>query len=115
MGGALALLVAADRPDAVQAVAPFYGVLVWPAVQPDYKNMAAAVQGHYAENDDFANAEAVGLLEQELRDLGKDVEIFTYPGTEHAFFNDTRPEVHNAAASQTAWSRVIDFFRSKLS
>ncbi|HEV7886123.1 MAG TPA: dienelactone hydrolase family protein [Acidimicrobiales bacterium] len=114
MGGALALLVAAQRPDAVKAVAPFYGVLVWPAVQPDYTNLAAAVQGHFAENDDFANAEAVGALEQELRDKGKEVEVFTYPGTEHAFFNDARPEVHNAEASKQAWERTIAFLRSRL-
>jgi carboxymethylenebutenolidase len=114
MGGALALLLATQRPDAVKAVVPFYGVLVWPAVQPDYTNMAAAVQGHYAENDDFANADAVAALEKQLRDLGKEVEIFTYPGTEHAFFNDTRPEVHDAAASQTAWERTLAFFRSHL-
>lgn len=114
MGGALALLVAAQRPDAVKAVAPYYGVLVWPAVQPDYANLAAAVQGHYAEDDDFANAEAVAALTKELESQGKEVEMFTYPGTAHAFFNDTRPEVHNAEASQQAWSRTLDFFRAQL-
>lgn len=114
MGGALALLVAAQRPDAVKAVSPYYGVLVWPAVQPDYANMAAAVQGHYAENDDFANAEAVAALTKELESAGAQVEMFTYPGTEHAFFNDTRPEVHNAEAAAQAWRRTIDFFRTQL-
>jgi carboxymethylenebutenolidase len=114
MGGALALKIAAVRSDVVKAAAPFYGVIGWPDGQPDYSQMKAAVQGHYAENDDYANAEAVAKLEQTLRDAGVEVEIFTYPGTEHAFFNDTRPEVHHAAASAQAWGRVLGFLKSKL-
>ena len=35
-------------------------------------------------------------LADELRGLGKSVEIVIYPGTDHAFFNDTRPEVYDA-------------------
>jgi carboxymethylenebutenolidase len=114
MGGALALLVSAQRPDAVSAVAPFYGVIGWPAEQPDWSNLASAVQGHYAENDDFAGPEKSRAFEQQLKDLGKDVEIFVYPGTHHAFFNDTRPEVYDAEASKTAWDRTLAFFRSRL-
>ncbi len=36
---------------------------------------------------------------EQLRALGKSVEIIIYPGTDHAFFNDTRPEVYDADAS----------------
>lgn len=114
MGGGLALLLATQRPDAVKAVTPFYGVIPWPAAQPDYANLAAAVQGHYAENDDFANPESVRALEAQLKDLGKDVEMFIYPGTDHAFFNDDRPEVHDADAAAQAWERAIAFFRRHL-
>jgi carboxymethylenebutenolidase len=114
MGGALALLIAAQRPDAVKAVAPFYGVIGWPAEQPDWANLGAAVQGHYAEKDDFASPEKVHDLEARLKELGKDVEVFIYPDAEHAFFNDTRPEVHDSAASQQAWDRTLAFFRSHL-
>jgi len=114
MGGALALLIATKRPDAVKAVAPFYGVIGWPAEQPDWANLAAAVQGHYAENDDFASPDKVRALEAQLKDLGKEVEVFIYPNAEHAFFNDTRPEVHDPQASQQAWERTIAFFRRHL-
>lgn len=114
MGGALALLLATKRPDAVKAVVPFYGVIGWPAEQPDWNNLAAAVQGHYAENDEFASPDKVAALEAQLNELGKDVEIFTYPGTEHAFFNDTRPEVYDADAAKQAWERTTAFFRQRL-
>lgn len=114
MGGGLALVLACQRADAVKAVAPFYGVIAWPEALPDYSALGAAVQGHYAENDGFASPETVHALERQLRDLGKEVEMFIYPGTDHAFFNDTRSEVHDPGAASQAWGRVVDFLRTRL-
>jgi carboxymethylenebutenolidase len=114
MGGGLALLLATQRPDKVKAVVPFYGVIPWQAAQPDWSKLQGSVQGHYAENDDFASPDTVRALEQQLKDLGKDVEMFIYPGTDHAFFNDTRPEVYAPEAAKTAWQRTLDFLRSHL-
>ena len=64
-------------------------------------------QGHYAEKDEFASPEAVADLEKKLKALGKDVVMYVYPGTDHAFFNDARPEVYDAAASHLAFSRTF--------
>ena len=115
MGGGLALLLGTLRPDKVKAVAPFYGVIPWPAAQPDWSKLAgSAVQGHYAEKDDFANPDTVRQLEQDLKSKGVDVEMFIYPGADHAFFNDTRPDVHDASASTQAWDRTIAFFKKHL-
>jgi len=114
MGGGLALWLATLRPEDVKAVVPFYGVIPWPAAQPDYSRLAARVQGHYAENDDFASPEAVRKLEEELRGLGKEVEFFIYPGVGHAFTNHHRPEVFHEEHSNTAWQRTVEFFRAHL-
>ena len=100
MGGGLALVLATQRPDAVSAVVPCYGIIPWPDVQPDYGALEAAVLGHYAEKDDFFTPEAANALGEQLRNLGKSVEIIIYPGADHAFFNDTRPEVYDADAAQ---------------
>ena len=102
------------RPEAVKAVVSYYGIIPWPAAQPDYSNLQAAVQGHYAENDDFADPESVRKLEEELKGLGKSVEFFTYPDTDHAFANHHRPEVFHEEHSGTAWDRTIAFFRQQL-
>ena len=115
MGGGLALVLATQRPDAVAAVVPCYGVIPWPDAQPDYAAMSAKVLGHYAENDGFFSPEAANALGEQLRGLGKSAEIIVYPDTDHAFFNDTRPEVYDAAASQLLWDRSIEFFREHLS
>jgi carboxymethylenebutenolidase len=114
MGGGLALVLGTLRPDAVKAVVPFYGVIPWPSAQPDWSKLNGAVLGHYAEKDAFFTPAAAQDLENTLKSLGKDVEIIVYPDVDHAFFNDTRPEVHDAEASNTAWQRTLDHFRRVL-
>jgi carboxymethylenebutenolidase len=74
----------------------------------------ARIVGEYAENDGFAGPDAVRSLETTLRDLGKDATLNIHPGCEHAFFNDSRPEVYDAAASDIAWNRTLELFRSTL-
>ena len=114
MGGGVALWLATLRPDQVKAVVPFYGIIPWEAAQPDYSKLTAAVQGHYAENDDFANPESVRALDAQLKGLGKQAEFFQYPGTEHAFTNEQRPEVYVAEATALAFDRAIAFLHEQL-
>ncbi|HXX91354.1 MAG TPA: dienelactone hydrolase family protein [Acidimicrobiales bacterium] len=114
MGGGLALVLACQRPDAVAACVPFYGIIPWPDAQPDYSAMSAAVLAHIAEKDGWFGPEAAAELETKLRDLGKDVEFHVYPGADHAFFNDARPEVYDAEAARLAWERTIGFLRARL-
>jgi len=114
MGGGLALVLATQRPDAVDACVAFYGLVPWPDAQPDYSKLSAAVLLHVAGNDEYFSPEAARALEEQLGQMGKQVELHVYDGTDHAFFNDTRPEVYDAGASATAWARTIDFFHTCL-
>ena len=114
MGGGLTLTLACQRPDAVAVAAPFYGVIPWPDSQPDWDAIAAVVEGHYAENDAFASPEAARALEANLKSRGKNATFHVYPGTDHAFFNDARPDVYDATAATTAWTRVLALFRANL-
>jgi carboxymethylenebutenolidase len=114
MGGGLALVLATQRPDAVKAVVPCYGVIPWADAQPDYSRLEGAVEGHYAERDESAPPEAVRALEDQLRGLGKEVTMVVHPGAEHAFFNDTRPEVYDPEEANKLWISVLEFFRAKL-
>jgi carboxymethylenebutenolidase len=114
MGGGLALVLGCHRPDKVKAVVPFYGLIPWAHAQPDYSKLSGPVQGHYAQNDGMFGPEAVAELDRTLADAGVEHELFSYPGTDHAFLNDTRPEVYDAEAAHTAWVRTLDFFRMHL-
>jgi len=50
-----------------------------------------------------------------IKSGGGSAEAFDYPGTDHAFFNDDRPEVYDPAAATLAWKRTIAFLRPLLS
>ena len=114
MGGGLALVLATQRPDAVAAAAPYYGAIPWASVQPDWSALTAKVVGEYAELDGWASPEAAQALETQLRELGKDATMHVHAGADHAFFNDARPEVYDAAASATAFDRTVALFRDTL-
>jgi carboxymethylenebutenolidase len=103
------LLLASGEPRLAAAV-PFYGPLPEGADFSGSPN--AAVLGIYAEQDDRVNASrdaATAALER----AGLTHEIVTYPGANHAFFNDTGPRYHQAAATQ-AYAKVLDWFGQHL-
>ncbi|CAN5615985.1 dienelactone hydrolase family protein [soil metagenome] len=110
MGGGLALKLAVQRAGDVKACVPFYGIIPWEGATPDWSPLQAPVQGHFALQDGFFTPEKVRELEATLQGLGKSVELFFYDA-DHAFFNDTRPEVYDPEASHQAWERTLDFLR----
>lgn len=114
MGGGLALVAGCERPDAFGAVVPWYGLIPWPDAEPDWSALAAPVLGHYASEDGFFGPAAARDLEARLADLGKTVTFHVYEGADHAFFNDTRPEVYDPSASDLAWQRTVDFLHEQL-
>lgn len=114
MGGMLAFLIAANRPDRVKAVVPFYGFPQGEA-EPDWTRLSARVRGHMAEHDSFFKPEAARALETKLRGLGKDVALTVHPGTGHAFMGP-----HNALgtldrdAAARIWPEAIAFLKESL-
>ena len=114
MGGGLALVLATQRPDKVKACVPWYGVIPWPTLQPDWSRLDAPVLGHFAENDGFFTPEAVADLADKLDSLDKEAELIVHPGVDHAFFNDTRPEVYDAETAGMCWQQTIGFLKTNL-
>jgi len=114
MGGGLALVLACHRPDAIGATVPFYGLIPWPHAQPDYSRLDAPVLGHYAGEDGFFSPDKVDDLQSNLHALGKECDFEVYPGVDHAFFNDTRPEVYDAESAARAWVQTVGFLHSNL-
>ena len=111
MGGVLSLF-AASKNERVGACVVFYGI--HPKVEPDLDALRAPVLGLYAERDQFVPPAAVRELEAQLTERGKAVEMHIYPGADHAFFNDTRPEVYDPEAAADAWRRTVAFLRQHL-
>ncbi len=112
MGGALSLFAACSNGAAVGACIDFYGG--HPAVTYDWDGLTAPVLGIWAEHDDFVNPN-VGNYDKALTERGKAHEFITYPGTQHAFFNDEHPAPqHNPVAAADAWQKSLAFFRKHL-
>ena len=112
MGGALAQYASTYDAENVGAAVSFYGG--FKKVSPDWEKLEAPLLLIYGENDKGVPAEGGRELEKKLRDLGKKVEVVVYPNADHAFFNDTRPQVYNPAAAADAWKRTLDLFRRSL-
>jgi len=112
LGGQLSLFAACVHPDAVGACVDFYGI--HPNVKPDVTKLQAPVLGLFAEKDAYVNAAVVKELDERLTKAGKKHEFKTYADVNHAFFNDTRPEVFDAKAAADAWTRTVAFFRASL-
>ncbi len=112
VGGGLALFLASRKPE-VTAVVCYYG-FPREGMQWDLSAVKGAVLGHAAEHDDLAPPEILDRIERELGDAGVDVTFYHYPGTQHAFFNDDRPEVYDAEAAERSWERTLQFLRAHL-
>jgi carboxymethylenebutenolidase len=112
MGGQLSLYAAAKNPDRVSACVTFYGI--HPNVHPPLENLKAPVLGIFGENDSSVSPQKVKELSKKLDAAGKVHDFHIYPGQTHAFFNDTRPDVYDAKASNDAWRRVIAFMKENV-
>lgn len=108
-GGAMANNLAVHVSYLLAAV-PFYGRQ--PALE-DVPKIKAALQLHYAEQDERVNA-GIAAYEDALKKAHTSYELFMYTGAQHAFHNDTAPTRYNESAAKLAWSRSIKFFNEKL-
>jgi carboxymethylenebutenolidase len=115
MGGMLSLVIAAQAGKKVGAVVPYYGAPLGESA-PDWSGLTAPVRGHFASEDAFFPAPAIRDLEEELRDMGKDVEFDIHPGTGHAFANEENPlGTHDLDATAACWRKTVGFLKDRLS
>lgn len=108
-GGWIANMMAVRVPDLAAAV-PFYGGQ--PSVD-DVPKIQAPLLLHFASLDTRVN-EGWPAYEAALKANHKSYQAFMYENVNHGFNNDTTPRFDKAAAD-LAWTRTVDFFKSKLS
>ena len=105
-GGGQVNALAAAAPDLKAGVA-YYGRQVPAEKVPAIK---AALMLQYAEKDDRIN-EGIAAYKDALTAAAKTFEIHEYPGTQHAFNNDTNASRYNADAAKLAYERSLAFLR----
>ena len=109
MGGAVTFL-GASRLKGLAAAVAFYGL---PSQGFDPATITIPVMGHFASKDGFIPIAKVYEFEATLKKAGVDVRFFTYEA-DHAFCNETRPEVYNPEAAKLADERTFAFFAEHL-
>jgi carboxymethylenebutenolidase len=111
MGGGYALDVALQEPD-LAGVVINYGHL---ATDPEaLKKINAAILGIFGAQDRGITPDDVHKFEQQLKQLGKKVEIKIYDDAGHAFENSNNKDGYRAADAADAWQRTLDFLAMTL-
>lgn len=109
MGGTYALRSACEL-EGLSAAAPFYGDLPDDDVLQKLTTPTIFIS---ATQDAWINPEKVAHLEDMTERFELPVRSVKYEA-DHAFFNDTRPDVYNETAARDAWALVVGFFNDKL-
>lgn len=109
MGGTLALRAACEL-EGLSAAAPFYGDIPSDDILQKLTTPTIFISG---TRDGWINPEKVAQLEDAVERFELPVHSVKYDA-DHAFFNNTRPEVYDASAAVDAWALVVGFFKDKL-
>lgn len=110
MGGTFALRAACEISE-LAAAAPFYGDIPEESVLKQLRVPTLFIAG---KRDAWINTKKVSELQSAARKYDLPLEVISYDA-DHAFFNDTRPEVFDAEAAKDAWAKVLAHFRKHLS
>lgn len=115
MGGALAMLSVMHGRE-FEAASVWYGYP--PADAGDPGTIAVPIQGHWATEDGFFNLEGVDAIERKLKAAGVPLEFHRYEA-QHGFYNTGEVGQgglghYHAEHAETAWRRMVDFFKRTL-
>jgi carboxymethylenebutenolidase len=78
-----------------------------------FKNISTPLILHYANIDDWCTPEKVNEVEAALKQSKSKFEFYRY-NAKHAFMNEARSEVYDAASAKTAWERTLAFLSKAL-
>jgi carboxymethylenebutenolidase len=109
MGGTFALRAACEL-EGFSAAAPFYGDIPEEEVLAKLTTPTIFISG---TRDQWINPEKVAQLEDIVERHELPLNSVKYEA-DHAFFNNTRPEVYDETAARDAWALVTGFFSDKL-
>jgi len=110
MGGAYTFAATSAIPELAAAV-PFYGIP--PVERLDFAKMKAPILAHVATRDEWVTVARAEEIKKGIDAHHGSMKLEIYEA-DHAFFNDTRPEVYAPAAAKLAWERTIAFLHAHL-
>lgn len=103
-GGTYSFSLAMAEPQLKLAI-PFYGHC--DATADELNRIKCPVRAFYGEQDERLVSQLPELTER-MEQAGVDFQYKVYPGSGHAFFNDTNRFTYNAAAARDAWRITLE-------
>ena len=111
LGGSLALFLS-SRHRRIGATLDLCGT--HPELLPELDRVASPVLAIFAGEEEWVSDPAVSGFESDLKRAGVSVSVEVKAGVRNGFMDDSRPDVHDAAAAADTWNALIAFFRSEL-
>jgi carboxymethylenebutenolidase len=111
MGGGYSLGVALEEPTLAATVINYGHLATDPAA---LKKINAPILGSFGGLDQGITPDDVHKFEQQMKSLGKRVDIKIYPDAGHAFENPNNKDGYRAADTEDAWQRTVAFFAAHL-
>jgi carboxymethylenebutenolidase len=111
MGGGYSLDVALLDPTLAATVINYGHLVTDPA---ELKKIHAAILGNFGAQDQGITPDDVNKFQQQLKSLGKSVDIKIYPDAGHAFENPNNKDGYRAEDAADAWQRTVAFFAAHL-
>ncbi|MCS7083856.1 MAG: dienelactone hydrolase family protein [Aquificaceae bacterium] len=111
-GGTCTWLAGAKLGDEVSALVPFYGL--YSIVDIDFAKIVSPVYAIHAGMDEFVSLEDVNKAIVKCNENSVNARFEIYCGVNHAFFNDSRPEVYNKELAKEVWEKTVEFFKKHL-
>jgi carboxymethylenebutenolidase len=110
-GGRMSLALGISRP--LDAICTFYGGGMQQLFDR-LDSLKSPVLGLFGDKDVSIPVGTIEQFDQLLGRIGVHHEVIVYPGSGHAFFRDSDPNVYKPEAARDAWRRVTKFFADNL-
>ena len=107
LGGYYALKLADAMPEHIRKVVLFYATDG--GFGGAFDHSRADYLGHFAEHDEYEPPANADRLAGTLRNAGRTVTFYQYPGARHWFFEPDVTAAYDAAAAYLAWLRTLAF------
>jgi carboxymethylenebutenolidase len=111
-GGTCTWYFGAQFPEEFHALAPYYGL--YSIVPIDFSKIKAPVLAVHAGKDAFVPMSEVVNAIEECNKHHVKAQFLIYCGVDHAFFNDTRPEVYHEEYAVDVWNKTVEFMKRYL-
>ncbi len=111
-GGTCTWYFGAEFAQDFKALVPYYGL--YSIVPIDFSKIKAPVLAIHAGKDAFIPLSDVLKAIEECNNHGVSAQFLIYSVVDHAFFNDSRPEVYHEEYASDVWEKTIAFFNKYL-